>query len=144
MDGNQSIETANGGAATLQFLLSRRSVGQLADPAPTASELAAGIGEDRMGLAVAPRARPQWHHAIHQADEPAGCLADDPPTRRGGPCGGDRMPHVASDRDHRLLSQRRRARSGTGNGREREPADDQALRPTKERLTQDEVERIRL
>lgn len=39
MDGNQSIGTADGHADAMQLLLSRRSVGQLTDPAPSPDEL---------------------------------------------------------------------------------------------------------
>jgi len=53
-----------------------------------------------------------------QANEPAGCLADDPPARRGGRHrGGYRLPHVPRRRDHRLPRQWRCTRARPGKWR---------------------------
>jgi hypothetical protein len=52
--------------------------------------------------------------------------------------------HTLRDRDHRLPGQWRRARARAGNGGALEPAHTKPYDRTKERLAQDEVERIGL
>ena len=91
---------------------------------------AAGIVEDRKGWLFRTARGHNGNVVVRQAHEPAGRLADDPPPRRGGRHrGGNRLPHLPRDRDHRLPRQWRRARARPGNGGAREPAHDQALRP---------------
>ncbi len=84
---------------------------------------AAGIAEDRKGLLFCTA---HGHNGtVRQSDEPAGCLADDPPPRgRRRHRGRNRLPHVPRDRDYRLPLKRRRARTRPGNGGAREPAHD--------------------
>ena len=71
---------------------------------------AAGIVEDRKGWLFRTARGHNGDRAIRQADEPAGCLAHDPPARQGGRHrGGNWLPHVPRDRDHRLSRQWRSA-----------------------------------
>ena len=98
------------------------------------------------GLSVPHVARPQRDRAVRAADGAAGCLAHDPPARGGGrhPC-ADRQPHASG---------RPGITAYLANGGALEHAQDMAAHEsprttklydrTKERLTQDEVERIRL
>ena len=106
---------------------------------------AAGIVEDRKSWLFRTAAGAQRQRLIRQAYEPAGRLADDlPPRRRGRHGGGNRLPHVPCHRDHRLARQRWSARARSGNGGAESPRTTKLYDRTKERLTQDEVERIRL
>jgi integrase len=106
---------------------------------------AAGPAEDRKGWLFSHRARPQRESAFPEPDDPARRLADDPPTRRGGRHRrGDRLPHVPRHRDHRLSRQRRGARPRAEMAAHESPRTTKLYDRTKERLTQDEVERIRL
>src|SRR5271169_1658036 len=57
---------------------------------------------------------------------------------------GDRLPYVPRDRDHRLSRQRRRARHAQEMAAHESPCTTKLYDRPKERLTRDEVERIRL
>jgi hypothetical protein len=98
------------------------------------------------GRPVSHLARPQWHHIVCKSDEPAGRLADDPPARRVcGYRGRNLLPHVPRDRDHRLSLEWRRPREHAQEMAAHEsPRTTKLYDRTKERLTQDEVERIGL
>jgi hypothetical protein len=74
-----------------------------------------------------------------QGHEPAGRLAYDPPARGGGSALRRRSAAIPSGQP----DQRQRSRGRAGNGRARQPAPPNFM-TAKARLTQDEVEKIRL
>jgi hypothetical protein len=106
---------------------------------------AAGIAEDRKGWLFRTARRLNGSILFDKAMSQPGCLAHDLPARRGGRhCSADWLSDVPRHRDHRLPCQRRRARARAGNGGALEPAHTKPYDRTKERLAQDEVERIGL
>jgi hypothetical protein len=93
---------------------------------------AAGIAEDRKGwlfrTARGHKADTLSERAMNQSDAWSMIRRR---AKAGRHLGGNRMPHVSRYRNNCLPRQWRRARARAGNGRAREPAHDQALRPNK-------------
>src|SRR5579872_5081746 len=87
-----------------------------------------------------------WRYPlVRKTHGPTRRLADDPPPSRGGwDRRGNRLPHISSHRDYCLSRERRCARACTGMAAHESPRTTKLYDRTKERLTQDEVERIRL
>jgi hypothetical protein len=82
---------------------------------------------------------------MRQAHEPARCLADDPPSRRGGRyCGGNRLPHLPRHGITAYLANGGALEHAQEMAAHESPRTTKLYDRTKERLTQDEVERIRL
>ena len=106
---------------------------------------AAGIAEDRKGWLFRTARGHNGDRAVRQADEPAGRLAHDPPARRGG-------RHRAAIGCHTFRATGITAYLANGGALEHaqemaaheSPRTTKLYDRTKERLTQDEVERIRL
>ena len=105
---------------------------------------AAGIAEDRTGWLFR-TARPQRERLIREANEPARRLADDPPARGGGRHrGADRLPHLPPTGITAYLSNGGALEHAQEMAAHESPRTTKLYDRTKERLTQDEVERIRL
>ena len=107
---------------------------------------AAGIAEDRKGFLFRTS---RGHTATALSDQPmiaVRCLADDPPAGAGRRHhGAGRQSFVSGHRDYGVSFQRRCAGACAGNGGAQEVLGTTKLYDrTKERLTLDEVERIRL
>jgi hypothetical protein len=114
-------------------------------PKSSAPIAAAGIAKDPKGWLFRPARGHKADTLSDLAMNQFRRLVHDPPPRR---CDRhhrtDRVPYAWRNRDHRLPRQRRRTGACAGNGRHQSPRTTKLYDRTKERLTQDEVERIRL